>query len=104
MRSYRTRLLSRIFGAKPRQRVGMQNFWLRQMLVDESLETLPRPPAALTAPPQGKQPAPRCFPPECVEPPQITRYCVIVEISLHHPLQPVPGLLDRIMPASAQFR
>ena len=81
----------------------MQDFWLRQVSMTEFLETLPRPSAALTAPPQRKQPVPRCFPPERAEPLQITRYSVVVEVSSHHLIQPVAGLLNRVVHAFTQF-
>jgi hypothetical protein len=62
----------------------MQDFRLGQKPVYESLEAPPRPSAAPTAPPQHKQPGPRCLSPESVWPPQIPRHRVIVEVSSHH--------------------
>jgi hypothetical protein len=93
-----------IFGVKPVQRIRVQDLWLGQIAVDQILEALPRPSAALTAPPQREQPVPRCFTPERVDPPQIPRHRVIVEISSHHLCQPAAGVLNRIVHAPAQLR
>ena len=81
-----------IFGVEPVQRMRMYDSWFGQIPSHQSLEALPRPSVALTAPPQRKQPVPRRFPPEPAEPPQIPRYRVIVEISSHHLIQPVSDL------------
>ena len=97
----RTALIG-MFGEKPVQRVRVQDCWLRRITVGECLETLPRPSAALTAPPQRK-PVPRCFPPERVQPLQVSRHGVMVVVSPHHLCEPVTSLANWIVDASAQF-
>src|SRR5487761_2539116 len=92
-----------IFGVKPIQRIRMNDSWFGQIPAYQSLDSLPRPPAALTAPPQRKQPVSRRLPPERIEPLQVSRNRVIVEVSSHHLCQPVAGLLNRIVHSPAQF-
>src|SRR5579872_1792591 len=84
--------------------MGVQDCWLGQESACEGLEALPCPPAALTAPPQRKQPVSRCLPPERLELWQITGYSVVIEIPAHHLLQPFAGFRDRRVHSPAKFR
>jgi hypothetical protein len=81
----------------------MQNLGPGQVKGHKSLEPLPRPPAALTAPPQRESPVSRDLLPERFEPRQVSRNGMVIEVPTDDLLQPVPGFRNWLMPASAQF-
>ena len=81
----------------------MQHSGPGQIMSHESLEPLPRPPAALTAPPQRASPVPRDPLPERFESWQVARNCVIAEVSTDNLPQPVPSFRNRLVYAPAQF-
>src|SRR6266513_4284805 len=72
-------------------------------MVQQNLEPLPRPPAALTTPPQRESPLSRDLLPERFEPWQISRYRVVLVISTDDLFDPIPGFRHWHRHASAQF-
>src|SRR5580658_2739019 len=93
-----------MLGVKPHQRVRVKDFGSGQVLAHESLEPLPRPPAALTAPPQRDSPVSRDLLPERFKPRQISRNRMVVEIPTDDLFQPGPGFRNRLVHAPSQFR
>src|ERR1035437_5187840 len=71
--------------------------------INDRAESLPREAMPLTATPQRLQPRSRDLPPERLERREVSRYCMIVEVALHHRPQPFPGLGNPLMPPLAQF-
>ena len=94
-----------MFGVKPRHRIRVQDSGPGQIESHESLEPLPRPPAALTAPPQRESPVPRDLLPERFESWQIARnwpeVCDSVEPSGFSRFRPRPCCLPLRLTASA---
>jgi hypothetical protein len=70
-------------------------------MVQQSLEPLPRPPAALTSPLQRESPVSRDLLPERLEPWQISQYCVVLVVSTDDLFQ--PGSRHWHVHAAAQF-
>jgi hypothetical protein len=70
-------------------------------MVQQSLEPLPRPPAALTSPLQRESQVSRDLLPERFEPWQISQYCVVLVVSTDDLFQ--PGSRHWHAHASAQF-
>jgi hypothetical protein len=75
----------------------VQNPGSGQIMAHKDLEPLPRPPVALTAPPQRESPVTRDLLPERFEPRQIPRNGVVIEVPTDDLLQPVPGFRNRLM-------
>src|SRR5678816_4939681 len=81
----------------------MQNPRRRQVVIGNQVETLPRHAMPLTATPKRRQPGPHHLPPEHPKRLEISRYRMIVEVTLHHRPQPFPGLRHTLMPPLAQL-
>src|SRR5579864_4099305 len=82
--------------------IGMKDFRYGEPLSRKTLHELPGHPAPLTATPNHMQPAFAYLEPKTPEAGEIARYSVIVEVTLHHTLQPSPDFRQRLMHAHPQ--
>jgi hypothetical protein len=71
---------------------------VRHVTVSEPLEALPRHPALLAPPKQGVPPCAADLTAEAVQSPEIAWDRVVVEVALHHTVQPLPDLGDGLVP------
>src|SRR5215470_16478719 len=89
-------------GVEAQMGVGMKNLGYREPLNRKTLQELPGHPAPLTAPPNHVQPAFAYLKPKTPKTGEIAGYSVIVEVTLHHTLQPSSDFRQRLMHAHPQ--
>jgi hypothetical protein len=82
--------------------IGMKNFGYGKPLDRKSLQEPPGHPAPLTATSNHVQPAFAYLEPKTPKTSEIAGYSVIVEVTLHHALQPFPDFRQRLKHAHPQ--
>jgi hypothetical protein len=91
-----------MIGVKAHKGIGMKDFGYGEPLSRKTLQELPGHPAPLTATPNHMQPAFAYLEPKTREAGEIAAYTMIVEVTLHHTLQPSPDFRQRLMHAHPQ--
>src|SRR5579863_1480746 len=81
----------------------MQNPRRRQVTIHDRTEPLPRVAIPLASTPERRQPHAGHLPLERPQGREVSRYRVIVEVTLHHRPQPLPVCDHPLMPALAEF-
>src|SRR5271157_5755266 len=87
---------------KPLLRVRMKLLTVRYVAVDKPIEALPGQPVSLTPPKQGAPPGAAHLTAEALQPSEIAWDRVVVEIALHHAVQPLADLRDGFVPSPQQ--
>jgi len=83
---------------KPLLRVRMELLAVRYVAADKPIEALPGQPVPLAPPKQGVPPSAANFTAEALQSSEIAWDCVIVEVALHHTVQPLTEFGDGFVP------
>src|SRR5207244_5132501 len=103
-RDSRIRLLPWMFGVEPHVGIRMQDHSAWNPGRDEWSKTLPADPTPLTPTAERAKPVPDDLRAKPVETRAVAGHRVVVEIPLHHTVQPGPDRRHRIMPALVELR
>jgi len=87
---------------KPLLRIGVKLPTMRDVAEGKPIEALPRQPVTLAPPKQGMPPCAANLTAEPFQPHEITWNRVIVEIALHHTVQPLTNIGNTFMPPAHQ--